>query len=188
MLRIRKANSLAAGTAKAGTAVKAGRGQVGPIRALIAGGTSSDERSQHLEGELAAFVAANGLSQHVRFLGVRNDVHLIYSISDMAGLTSASEGLPLSLVEAAAMGLPLFGSDVGGIPEVVIDGENGCLFDVYDSKALAAMIVHMIDSQSTLEHFAKNSRKLAEEQYDMAANVGKLVGMYETLGGRNAEF
>lgn len=148
------------------------------IRALIVGGTFVDEESRSLEAGYRRTIEKNGLSDHIRLLGVRNDIPLIYSISTLSGLTSSSEGLGLSLVEAAAMGLPLFGSNTGGIPEVVRQGQNGFLFDVGDYRQLARGLRDLLADEERLRRYGKNSRELARRLYDAGTNVRKLKELY----------
>ncbi|MEE9270659.1 MAG: glycosyltransferase family 4 protein [Candidatus Krumholzibacteria bacterium] len=148
------------------------------LRALIVGGTCDNEESAVLARRYAEFVEEKNLAAHVSFLGVRDDIATIYAVSDLAGLTSESEGLGLSLVEAAAMGMPLFGSRVGGIPEIVVDGQNGHTFEVADPAGLAEIIGRLINSKATREELGARSRRIAEERYDVAANTRTLAQLY----------
>lgn len=90
--------------------------------------------------ELRRHIASRGLTDQVRFLGQRADVDTIYAACDQMLAPSYREALSLSLIEAAAMSLPLIASRVGGIPEVVEDGLNGLLIPPGDSRALADAI------------------------------------------------
>lgn len=90
-----------------------------------------------LREECEAMVADLGLGSRVRFLGVRKDVHELMSAADGFVLGSAWEGLPMVLLEAAASGLPMVATDVGGVSEVVRPG-TGLLVPSADSVALGA--------------------------------------------------
>ena len=68
-----------------------------------------------------------GLGAHVRLLGQRADVSRLLATADLALLTSISEGIPLTLIEAMAAGLPIVSTRVGGVAEVVEDGRTGLL-------------------------------------------------------------
>jgi glycosyltransferase involved in cell wall biosynthesis len=83
-----------------------------------------------------------GLGERVRFLGARprDEVLHVFRAADAALLTSAWENLPHSVVEALAVGTPVVATAVGGVPEVVRDGENGLLVPPGDVEALAAAI------------------------------------------------
>ena len=83
-----------------------------------------------------------GLAERVRFLGAgtRDDVVRLFRAVDAGLLTSAWENLPHTLLEALAVGTPVIATAVGGIPEVVADGENGLLVPPGDVDAIAAAI------------------------------------------------
>jgi glycosyltransferase involved in cell wall biosynthesis len=86
--------------------------------------------------------AALGIRDRVRFLGAgtRDDVVALFRAVDAALLTSAWENLPHTLLEALAVGTPVIATAVGGIPEIVSDGENGLLVPAGDVAAIAAAI------------------------------------------------
>lgn len=149
------------------------------LRALIVGGTYEDDPSTALARSYVEFVEEKRLAGNVTFLGVRNDIDAIYAASDLAGLTSGAEGLGLSLVEAAALGLPLFGTRAGGIPEIVVEGRNGHTFEVGDPAGLAGIIQRMMDSSESRSRLGEQSRRLATERYDVEINVSKLARLYD---------
>ncbi|HEV3237338.1 MAG TPA: glycosyltransferase [Gemmataceae bacterium] len=78
-----------------------------------------------------------GMSGDVRFLGLRNDVPRLLSAVDLFLLTSISEGIPLTVIEAMAAGLPVVGTRVGGMAEVVEEGKTGLLAPSGDDAGLA---------------------------------------------------
>lgn len=78
-----------------------------------------------LRPEIEAHVAAAGLAGAVQFLGLRSDIPDLMNAADAYVMSSAWEGLPMVLLEAGAVGLPIVATAVGGNGEVVIDGENG---------------------------------------------------------------
>ena len=87
-----------------------------------------------------------GLAGRVRFLGAgtRDDVVRLFRAADAALLTSAWENLPHTLLEALAVGTPVIATAVGGVPEVVRDGENGLLVPPGDVEAIAAAIERLL--------------------------------------------
>lgn len=91
-----------------------------------------------------------GLTGRVRFLGAgtRDDVVRLFRAADAALLTSAWENLPHTLLEALAVGTPVIATAVGGIPEVVRDGENGLLVPPADVEAIAAAIERLLGDAS----------------------------------------
>ncbi len=95
---------------------------------------------------LERHAAALGVSDRVRFLGAgtRDDVIALFRAVDVALVTSAWENLPHTLLEALAAGAPVIATTVGGIPEVVRDGENGLLVPPRDVTAIASAIERVV--------------------------------------------
>lgn len=90
------------------------------------------------EGELLAEMQseATGLGDRMRFLGWRPDVEVVYAAADVVMLTSDNEGMPVSLIEAQALGCPAVTTDVGSAREVVANGDTGLVVEA-DPAALA---------------------------------------------------
>ena len=109
--------------------------RVGDVELLVLG--DGPERA-NLERQAGIL----GLTERVRFLGAgsRDDVIRLFRAADVALLTSAWENLPHTLLEALAVGTPVIATAVGGIPEVVRDGENGILVPAGDIGAMAFAI------------------------------------------------
>jgi glycosyltransferase involved in cell wall biosynthesis len=93
-----------------------------------------------LRAELERLSSALGLSQRVRFWGYRPDPERVVSASDAALCSSRTEGLPLNLLEAMALGRPAVAVPVGGVPEIVSDGDNGWLASAATLDALTAAL------------------------------------------------
>lgn len=96
----------------------------------------------------------------MRLLGTRQDVPLIYAASDIAGLTSRTEGLPCPLLEAGASGLPVFGSKIGGIPEIIEDGSNGLLFESGNAMGLAHALDRLARDRNLREFMGQGGHVL----------------------------
>ena len=95
------------------------------------------------EAALRAFIAENGLAEQVRLLGLRSDVARLLPAADMFLLTSSNEGIPLTVIEAMAAGLPVVSTDVGGVAEVVKAGQTGLLAPAGDPAAIARHILQL---------------------------------------------
>ena len=78
-----------------------------------------------------------GLARSCLFLGYQEDVAAWYAICDAVVLSSASEGTPVTIIEALAAGRPVVATRVGGVPDVVEDGETGFLIGPGDTAAMA---------------------------------------------------
>jgi glycosyltransferase involved in cell wall biosynthesis len=106
-----------------------------------------------------------GVAARVRFLGAgtREDVVALFRAVDAALLTSAWENLPHTLLEALAAGTPVIATAVGGIPEVVVDGENGLLVPPGDVDAIASAVDRVVHDPSLRESLAANAAASVEE-------------------------
>jgi len=105
------------------------------------------------------------LSDRVRFLGAgtRDDVMVLFRAVDAALLTSAWENLPHTLLEALAAGAPVIATAVGGIPEVVRDGENGLLVPPRDIAAIASAIDRLVHDDALRASLAAAAAPSVEE-------------------------
>ncbi len=138
---------------------------------ILGGGPLQDENIQ-LAKDLEIY-------DSLRFTGTRSDVDIVYSVSNIAGLTSETEALGLALLEACASSLALFGSNVGGIPEVIKEGYNGFLFEAADYEALSEIFKKYYFDKNLREEFGKNSFKYVLENYEMNNCCDRLISHYK---------
>ncbi len=94
-------------------------------------------------GAIEELVRHRSLAENVRFLGRRDDVPRLLAASDIVLLTSISEGIPLTLIEAMAAGRPVVSTRVGGVAEVVDDGQTGLLAPPGDDAGLAELVLRL---------------------------------------------
>jgi glycosyltransferase involved in cell wall biosynthesis len=125
--------------------------------------------------------AALGVSDRVRFLGsgTRDDVLRLFRAVDAALITSAWENLPHTLLEALVVGTPVVATTVGGIPEIVRDGENGLLVPPRDVDALVAAIERILgdgDLRASLAAAAPGSVEALAEPRILGRIVQAIVG------------
>jgi glycosyltransferase involved in cell wall biosynthesis len=97
-----------------------------------------------LEHELERLHERLGLGDRVQLLGQRDDVPRVLAASDVFALSSRYEGLPVALMEALALGVPVVATRVGGIPEVVTDGVEGRLVPAEQHALLAGALVELL--------------------------------------------
>jgi len=125
-----------------------------------------------------------GLHGAVTFTGFRTDVPALLSTMDCFALASTrTEGVPQSLLQAAAAGVPLVASRIGGIPEVVEDGVTGLLVPPEDPAALAAAIEATLADPAAAATRARAARKRCEERFSHTVAIGRLLALYDELLG-----
>jgi glycosyltransferase involved in cell wall biosynthesis len=105
----------------------------------------------------------------VELLGERDDVAAQLAASDVFVLASRSEGMPISILEAMAAGLPVVASAVGGVPELVEDGVTGLLVPPGDAAALAAALERVLGDPALRARLGAAARARAEERFDVEA-------------------
>jgi glycosyltransferase involved in cell wall biosynthesis len=126
------------------------------------------------------------------FLGPRTpaEVHDVLAASRMLAAPSRTardgdtEGLPTTILEAAALGLPVVATRHSGIPEAVADGETGLLGAEGDRTALAANIARLLSDDALCDRFGKQGRELVLARFDLAAQSRKLERLYDEVAGR----
>ena len=147
------------------------------INLLLAGDPDPANRSSIPEREMAEFAARPG----VEWLGHVENIKDLWSRSHIAALPSRREGLPKSLLEAAAFGRPIIATDVPGCRDVGAQNENAILVPVDDAKALADAIERLADDKSLRERFGKKGRERVETKFSATAIGEKMIGIYSSL-------
>lgn len=112
-----------------------------------------------------------------RFLGYRDDVHDLLAAADVFCLSSRHEGLPVALMEAYALGLPVVATRVGGLPDVVEHGRSGVLVAPEDPGALADAIVAVAADPGGRANMRRRASELAQ-QFDSRVAVRRLEAVY----------
>nr|WP_199046090.1 glycosyltransferase family 4 protein [Dyella sp. ASV24] len=123
----------------------------------------------------------------VAWLGHVDDMVALLGSVDIAVLPSYREGLPRSLVEAAACGLPLITTDVPGCREVVSDGVDGLLVPVRNSDAIAHAIRQFLDDPALARRLGAAARTKARTYFDERIVMERTLGVYAELCGRMEE-
>jgi glycosyltransferase involved in cell wall biosynthesis len=121
------------------------------------------------------------LGKNIRFAGFRPDLERIIPCVDLVVHPAWMEGLGVSLLEAAACGVPIVASRVGGIPEVVRDGLNGYLIEPGDSEALATNVNTLLDRPEQRRHFGQAGRALVLERFSIERMVEGNYRLYQQL-------
>jgi glycosyltransferase involved in cell wall biosynthesis len=126
-------------------------------------------------------VASLGLQDAVWLPGARSDVAQILRSLHVFAMSSIAEGTPGSALEAMASGLPVVGTRVGGIPEVVDDGVTGSLVPASDPAAMAAALEPYVLAPGLAARHGAAGRERVLRNYSMAAMVAAYHGMYDSL-------
>lgn len=121
-----------------------------------------------------------GLCHEVRFLGKQDAVEELLSISDLFIMPSASESFGLAALEAMACEVPVISSNIGGIPEVNIEGETGFLSDVGDVEGMAKNAIKILKDPNLLKTFRKNALAQAK-RFDITAILPQYEDYYEQV-------
>jgi glycosyltransferase involved in cell wall biosynthesis len=121
-----------------------------------------------------------GLDRRVHFLGSRDDVDAILRAVDVAALSSDFEGKPLFALECMANHAPLVATAVGGLPEIVCDGETGLLVPPRDPQALADAVAELLINPVRRERIAAAAaEKMAE--FTIEVVTSRFAHLYDTL-------
>ncbi len=140
------------------------------------------------EGEerlnIQAMIVETGLQATVTLLGGRDDVSRLMNAADIFLLTSISEGIPLTLIEAMATFVPCVATDVGGVAEVVVDGETGWLAVAGDDAALASRIEQLATQREVRLEFGVNGRKRVQQFFSDSKMHAEYQSVYRKMLNR----
>ena len=127
--------------------------------------------------------AALGLDREVRFLGRREDIADILSVTDIFVLPSLIEGLPMALLEAMAAGRACIATRVGDVVEVIEPGVSGLTVGPEDGRALAAAIEELLRDPSLREGLGSRAREVVAERYSSSRMTKSYCAVYDRLLG-----
>jgi L-malate glycosyltransferase len=152
--------------------------QLRPEARLVIVGQGFPGDPQGSEQDILRFVSANGLKDRVHLLGHQRNVAELLRVMDVFCLVSHKEGLPISLIEAMAAGLPVIGTDIEGIRAVVEPGVHGWLVTPDDVQALADKLNRLIGDGDLRRRFGRASRDLAQDSYSLDRCVARTEGLF----------
>ena len=133
---------------------------------------------------IEALVAGLWLGEHVTLAGMREDVPEILAASDLlVHATAGWEGMPLSILEAMAAGLPVVASDVGGIAEAVAHGETGRLVPPGSPAALARALHALLADSATREAMGARALERAAERFSLPRMLAATASVYAVAAG-----
>lgn len=124
-----------------------------------------------------------GIENIVTFTGFREDIREIYQACDVTVLPSLREGLPICLIEAMAMELPVVATSVSGIPELVVDGETGIIVPPKDVKALSNAMLKIVRDAKKMRNMGLAGRNRVFQMFTIERMLQELMGYYQQLFG-----
>lgn len=133
--------------------------------------------------ELEAAARDRGLAGRVRFLGFRSDVADFIAAADAFCLSSIWEGIPLAVQEALALGTPVVGTDVGGMPEVIADRRTGRLVPPNDPQALAEALDEVLSDRARAHDYRREGKEDLSLRFSEARMLDRLVTIYREAAG-----
>jgi glycosyltransferase involved in cell wall biosynthesis len=152
--------------------------EIGNIHLVLAG-------RDLMEGEIQRFAEETGLKEKIHLLGERDDVPELLGIFDIFCLPSLYEGMPLTLLEAMASGVPVIGADVLGINEVIKNNVNGLLFPNNDEKKLADLIKILLKDSDLRKRISQEGRSCVERYYSLDDKIKEYNQLFEAVHKRN---
>ena len=132
------------------------------------------------EAETRALHASLDLGDRVLLTGRRDDAVAVMGACDAFVMASSNEGLPVAIMEALALGLPVVSTAVGGIPEAITDGVEGLLVPARDPEALAGAITR-VATDPTLRAALARGAAAAGDRYDITATVRRIEAVYAAV-------
>src|SRR5690625_3754426 len=121
------------------------------------------------------------LNEDVLFLGRQKDISNLLSISDLMLLLSEQESFGLVLLEAMACEVPAIGTNIGGIPEVIVQGETGYLVDLGDVKTAAKKAVDLLSDEDRLKQFRTSAFERARTVFHSKTIIKQYMNLYKRL-------
>ena len=129
---------------------------------------------------LEAFVHTRGLGAGVRFAGAvgQDRIRDFYGAADCFAMASFAEGIPVVLMEAMAMEIPVIATGINGIPELIRDGVHGVLVAPSDVRGMADALARLMDDEALRARLGAAGRVKVLAEYELAASADRLVGIF----------
>ena len=152
------------------------------LECVIVGDGELQPRLQSLIQNLdldGTVVLAGGQAQ--TWVRDRLDLSDLFVLACVVEETGERDGIPVAMMEALAMEVPVISTPVGGIPELIRHEETGLLVPQRDPDALAAAIARLARDEPLRQKLAKNGRVLVESEYDIRKNAGQVAGLFQQV-------
>ncbi len=130
------------------------------------------------EDRLRELVKTLKQEDRIQFMGFVADIRSVFKTMDALVMSSRSEGMPLIILEAWAERLGVLATTVGGIPEMIIDGQSGIVVPPYDITALSTALRHTIDNRKLMWRFGEEGNRILRERYSLTRQAILLNDIY----------
>lgn len=131
------------------------------------------------------FVTERGLNGAVIFTGPRHDVPRLLGAMNLFALSSLSEGMPITVLEAMVARLPVVATNVGALPEMVEEGVTGFLVKPKDEQAMAERFARLCSNRELARRLGQAARRKVEREYSLGAMLRSYAGLYLSVLKRN---
>lgn len=133
------------------------------------------------DAHLRRQVATLGLADRVRFLGFREDVTRVMADIDVLLVPSENEPFGRVIIEAMSVGKPVIGTRGGGIPEIIIEAETGCLVEIGDVQRMAELLTSMQMNRALRHRLGLCGKRRVTEHFSLRRQIEQVSGIYEAL-------
>jgi glycosyltransferase involved in cell wall biosynthesis len=144
------------------------------VRFLIIGDGGLKKQLMDLSSNL-------GVSKNVMFLGFRSDIPELLSVMDVLVLASLREGFSNAILEAMAAMKPVVATNVGGNPEVIIDGVTGLIVPPKDPHSMAQAILNLLQNEDLAQQMGEAGRRRVENHFTIDVITQKYIQLYDSL-------
>lgn len=133
-------------------------------------------------GEPSPLFESTGLPlHHLGYLDGDDELARAYRAADVFVLPSLEDNLPNTMLEALACGTPVAGSNIGGIPELVVDGETGRLFPANDAAAIAAVLLELAERPEDCAQLGAAGARVIRERFQVRHQAERCLALYRSL-------
>jgi glycosyltransferase involved in cell wall biosynthesis len=150
-------------------------------RLLVVGDTLASDGDTEAKKVVQRAILEYGMQDKVRFAGLRDDIPRLLKALDIFVLPSWREGMPRSIIEAMATGLPVVATDIRGCREEVIHGESGLLVPPRNPRKLGEAILSLVCDDAQAKRMGKRGRELALEWFNEDAVIERQIEAYHRL-------
>lgn len=128
------------------------------------------------------------LDGRVRFTGFVDEMERVYAALDMLVISSSTEGIPLTALEAMRHGIPVISTRVGGIPEIIENGVNGLVVDAGDMEALGNAVESLVIDRTKYLSISQNARDRVSREFNRSSWIQTIQNCYTSLLNQRGEF